>query len=139
MMIDGEDQEVESKKAKVKLNQWVRLHDYNISQKVQVIVDHFKDNVMELLGGQAKAMVVTSSRKEVVRYKMGFDKYIKKKGYLKIHAMVAFSGVVEFTNHDPNSKELVGEKYTEINMNPNLKGKIGTYNASGKVFLIKEG
>ena len=63
MKMEGSDQEVESKKAKVKLNQWVRLHDYNISQKVQVIVEHFKDNVMGLLGGQAKAMVVTSSRK----------------------------------------------------------------------------
>ncbi|MCK4507933.1 MAG: type I restriction endonuclease subunit R, partial [Desulfuromonadales bacterium] len=62
------DEEVDSKKATVKLNQWVRLHDYNIAQKVQVIVEHFKDNVMGLLGGQAKAMVVTSSRKEVVRY-----------------------------------------------------------------------
>ncbi|GHB24505.1 hypothetical protein GCM10007094_10690 [Pseudovibrio japonicus] len=45
------DDEVESKKAKVKLGQWVRLHDYNISQKVQVIVEHFKANVMGLLGG----------------------------------------------------------------------------------------
>ena len=65
----------------MKLNQWVRLHDYNIAQKVQVIVEHFKDNVMGLLGGQAKAMVVTSSRKEAVRYKMEFDKYIAAKGY----------------------------------------------------------
>jgi len=121
--IQAEDTEVESKKAKVKLNQWVRLHDYNISQKVQVIVEHFKDNVMGLLGGQAKAMVVTSSRKEAVRFKMGFDKYIHEKGYQKIHAMVAFSGEVEFTDKDPNSAGLIGEKYTEVNMNPNLKGR----------------
>mgnify|MGYP001547981091 FL=1 len=74
--VASSDAEVDSKKAKVKLNQWVRLHDYNIAQKVQVIVEHFKDNVMGLLGGQAKAMVVTSSRKEAVRYKLAFDKYI---------------------------------------------------------------
>jgi type I restriction enzyme R subunit len=43
------DAEVDSKKAKVKLNQWVRLHDYNISQKVRVIVEHFKDNISGLL------------------------------------------------------------------------------------------
>lgn len=61
MKIEGKDEEVESKKAKVKLNQWVRLHDYNISQKVQVIVEHFKNNVMGLLGGQAKAMIVNNS------------------------------------------------------------------------------
>lgn len=123
MKINGVDHEVESKKAKVKLNQWVRLHDYNIAQKVQVIVEHFKDNVMHLLGGQAKAMVVTSSRKEAVRYKLCFDKYIMEKGYQKIHAMVAFSGEVEFSDKDPNAAGLLDEKYTENNMNPNLKGR----------------
>jgi len=123
MKIEGADEEVESKKAKVKLNQWVRLHDYNISQKVQVIVEHFKDSVMGLLGGQAKAMVVTSGRKEAVRYKLGFDKYIAEKGYNKIHAMVAFSGEVEFSESDPNVEGMLGEKFTENNMNPNLKGR----------------
>jgi len=123
MNIEGADQEVESKKAKVKLNQWVRLHDYNISQKVQVIVEHFKDNVAGLLNGQAKAMVVTSSRKEAVRYKLAFDKYIIEQNYARIHAMVAFSGEVEFSDKDPNSAALLGEKFTESTMNPALKGR----------------
>lgn len=123
MKIAGQDEEVESKKAKVKLNQWVRLHDYNISQKVQVIVEHFKDNIMGLLAGQAKAMVVTSGRKEAVRYKLGFDKYIKEKGYDKITAMVAFSGEVQFNENDPNAEGLLDEKFTETGMNPDLKGR----------------
>ena len=121
--IKAKDAEVDSKKAQVKLNQWVRLHDYNISQKVQVIVEHFKDNVMGLLGGQAKAMVVTSSRKEVVRYKKEFDKYVARKGYSSIQAMVAFSGEVEFSDKDPNATELLGAKFTERSMNPGLKGR----------------
>ncbi len=115
------EQEVESKKAKVKLNQWVRLHDYNISQKVQVIIEHFKNNVMGLLGGQAKAMVVTSSRKEAVKYKLAFDKYILSNGYKKIHAMIAFSGEIEF-NDELNASQNI-EKYSENNMNLNLKGR----------------
>ena len=123
LKIKEADTEVDSKKAKVKLNQWVRLHDYNIAQKVQVIVEHFKDNVMGLLGGQAKAMVVTSSRKEAVRYKLIFDKYIKEKRYDKLHGMVAFSGEVEFNASDPNSAGLLGEKFTETSMNPGLKGR----------------
>ena len=90
LKMQAADQEVENRKAKIKLNQWVRLHDYNISQKVQIIIEHFKDKVMGLLGGQAKAMVVTSSRKEAVRYKQVFDKYIIEKGYQNIHAIVAF-------------------------------------------------
>jgi len=121
--IDAADTQVDSKKAKVKLNQWVRLHDHNIAQKVMVIVEHFKDNVMGLLGGQAKAMVVTSSRKEAVRYKLGFDKYIAEKGYQKIRAMVAFSGEVAFNAKDPSSAALLGETFTEANMNPLLKGR----------------
>jgi type I restriction enzyme, R subunit len=123
MKMKDADQEVESKKAKVKLNQWMRLHDYNISQKVQVIIEHFKDNVMGLIGGQAKAMVVTSGRKEAVRYKLGFDKYIAEQGYHGIEAMVAFSGEVEFNDKDPNAEGLLGEKFTETNMNPGLKGR----------------
>ncbi len=123
LKVQASDQEVESKKAKVKLNQWVRLHEYNIAQKVQIIVEHYKDNVMGLLGGQAKAMVVTSSRKEAVRYKLCFDNYIKKKGYQGICALVAFSGEVEFNNKDPNVDGLLGEKFTESSMNPNLKGR----------------
>ena len=127
MKIAGQDEEVESKKAKVKLNQWVRLHDYNISQKVQVIVEHFKDNVMGLLGGQAKAMIVTSSRKEAVRYKLSLDSYLQskkaEKGYHNIAAMVAFSGEVEFSDTDPNAAALLGEKFTEANMNPGPKSR----------------
>lgn len=123
LKIQEQDQEVESKKAKVKLNQWVRLHDHNISQKVKIIVEHYQDNIMGLLGGQAKAMVVTSSRKEAVRYKLAFDKYIAENGIKEIQAMVAFSGEVEFNDKDPNSATLLGEKFSEGNMNPNLKGR----------------
>ncbi|MEG2267330.1 MAG: DEAD/DEAH box helicase family protein, partial [Acinetobacter sp.] len=121
--IEEKDDQVDAKKAKIKLNQWVRLHDHNISQKVRVIIEHFKKNVMGLLGGQAKAMVVTSSRKEAVRYKQAFDKYVAEQNYANIQAMVAFSGEVEFADHDADSSHLVGQKFTESNMNPNLKGR----------------
>ena len=117
------EETVESRKAQVKLNQWVRLHDYNIARKVQVVVEHFKTKVMGLLGGHAKAMVVTGSRKEAVRYKLAFDKYIAAKGYAKLYGMVAFSGEVEFTEKDPNAEGLLGMKFSEIGMNPGLKGR----------------
>ena len=121
--IEDADDQVDSKKAKVKLGQWVRLHEYNISQKVKVIVEHFKDNVMGLLDGQAKAMVVTSSRKEAVRYKLAFDKYLTESKYSSIAVMIAFSGEVEFNQNDPNSTALLGEKFNEKGMNPGLKGR----------------
>ncbi|MFW2125067.1 hypothetical protein ACG94O_19455, partial [Acinetobacter ursingii] len=67
--------------------------------------------------------VVTSSRKEAVRYKQAFDKYVAEQNYANIQAMVAFSGEVEFADHDADSGHLLGQKFTESNMNPNLKGR----------------
>lgn len=121
--LENGDREVDSKRAKVKLNQWVILHDHNVSQKVKVIVEHFRKHVMNLLGGQAKAMVVTSSRKAAVRYKLAFDRYIAENRYTKISAMVAFSGEVEFQENDHHSEALLNQKFTEINMNPGLNGR----------------
>jgi type I restriction enzyme, R subunit len=121
--VSSADTEVDSKKAQVKLNHWVKLHDYNIAQKVRVIVEHFRNTVMGLLSGQAKAMIVTGSRKEAVRYKLEFDKYIHKKAYSQLSAIVAFSGEVSFSGTDPKCAGLLGEKFTESNMNPDLKGR----------------
>ncbi|MGQ9350702.1 type I restriction endonuclease subunit R [Mycolicibacterium gilvum] len=97
---------------------WVKLHPTNISQKVAIIVEHFRDNVAWRLDGKAKAMVVTSSRKAAVRYKLAFDKYISEQQYTDIAALVAFSGEVT----DP---DFGVEKVTETSalMNPGLKGR----------------
>jgi type I restriction enzyme, R subunit len=89
------DGELVDKSAAIKsVMKWVRLHPTNISQKVQIIVEHFRANVGPRLGGKAKAMVVTSSRKAAVRYKLAFDKYIAEKGHSDVAALVAFSGEV---------------------------------------------
>ncbi|UAA37734.1 type I restriction endonuclease subunit R [Paraneptunicella aestuarii] len=115
------DHEVDSKKAASKMAKWVRLHPYNIAQKVETIIEHFNSKIKHLLGGEAKAMVVTSSRLEAVRYKLAFEKYVQEKGYKDVNAMVAFSGEV----NDPDYSLLHGKDhaFTEINMNPNLRGR----------------
>lgn len=112
---DGEA-EVDSKKAAVRIAKWVRLHPHNIAQKVEVIVEHFRANVVGLLGGQAKAMVVTSSRQEAVRYKLALERYASDKGYDNVSPMVAFSGEVI-------DKDVGPDPFTETNMNPGLKGR----------------
>ena len=56
-----------------------------------MIVEHFRKHVMHLLNGQAKAMVVTGSRKAAVRYKQEFDKYMATMGYMDFKALVAYS------------------------------------------------
>ena len=95
---------------------WVKLHPTNIAQKVQIIIEHFRENVGWRLDGKAKAMVVTSSRKAAVRYKLAFDKYVAEKGYTDVAALVAFSG--EVTDLDSAL-----ENATETTMNPGLKGR----------------
>lgn len=58
----------------------LRLHPYNISQKVAIVVEHFRENVQPLLNGHAKAMVVVGSRLEAVRWKLALDAYITENG-----------------------------------------------------------
>ncbi|MPV36717.1 type I restriction endonuclease subunit R [Georgenia subflava] len=115
---DGQDydsEKVDKSRALQSLMQWVRLHPYNISQKVKIIVEHYRVNIAHLLDGHAKAMVVTSSRKEAVRYQKALEAYITEKGY-GLKALVAFSGTVE----DP---ETAPEPVTETTMNPGLRGR----------------
>jgi type I restriction enzyme R subunit len=97
---------------------WVRLHPYNISQKVQIVVEHFRTYVAPLLRGHAKAMVVVSSRLEAVRWQLAIRKYIAEHGY-PIGTLVAFSGEV-------NDKDSGPEGFTErsTSLNPGLKGDI---------------
>ncbi|WP_298610456.1 type I restriction endonuclease [uncultured Thiobacillus sp.] len=113
---DYDDEQVDQNRALKSLMNWVRLHPHNIAQKVQVIVEHFRANVMWRLNGRAKAMVVTSSRKEAVRYKLAMDKYIKAQGYRDVSTLVAFSG-------DVNDPESGPSPFNESNMNPGLKGR----------------
>lgn len=112
-----DEKEVERASAVRKLMGWLRLHPHNIAQKVEVVVEHYRENVAPLLDGKAKAMVVVASRLEAVRWKLAIEKYIKEKGY-KIGTLVAFSGEVidKESGPDPFSE-------TSQTMNPALKGR----------------
>ena len=114
---DYDDKEVERSAALKGIMGWVRLHPYNIAQKVQVVVEHFRQYIAPLLNGHAKAMVVVGSRQEAVRWKIAIDKYIKDRGY-GIGTLVAFSGEVK-------DKESGPDPFTEAGhaMNPNLNGR----------------
>jgi type I restriction enzyme R subunit len=100
---EWDDKEVERDAALKGLMRWVRLHPYNVSQKVQIVVEHFRENVAPLLEGRAKAMVVLASRVEAVRWQLAIDKYIKSRGY-KIGTLVAFSGEVDDKQSGPDPK-----------------------------------
>ncbi|MEP6495256.1 MAG: type I restriction endonuclease, partial [bacterium] len=112
-----DDREVERSAALKRIMSWVKLHPYNIAQKVQVVVEHFREYVAPLLDGHAKAMVVVSSRVEAVRWQLAIEKYIKAHGY-KIGTLVAFSG-------DVNDAESGPDPFTEnsVSLNATLRGR----------------
>ena len=112
-----DEKQVERSAAMKRLMGWVKLHPYNIAQKVQIVVEHFREFVEPLLEGKAKAMVVVGSRVEAVRWQLAIDKYIRDQGYA-LRSLVAFSGSV----NDPESGP---EAFTEnsTTLNPNLKGR----------------
>jgi type I restriction enzyme, R subunit len=114
---EWDDREVERSAAMKGIMRWVRLHPYNISQKVQIVVEHFRENVAPLLSGHAKAMVVVGSRLEAVRWQLAIDKYIKEQGY-KIATLVAFSGEVRDSQSGPDPFI-----ETSKTLNPNLLGR----------------
>jgi type I restriction enzyme R subunit len=105
-----DDPEVPQQKAVKAVSRFLKLHPHNISQKVRIIVEHFRHNTQHKIGGKAKAMVVTSSRLHAVRYKQALDDYISEQGY-NLGALVAFSGTVEDG----------GVEYTEKWMNDGIK------------------
>lgn len=114
---DFDDKAVERGAAMKGIMGWVRLHPYNIAQKVQIVVEHFRERVAPLLSGKAKAMVVVASRVEAVRWQLAIERYIRERGY-KIGTIVAFSGEV-------SDKESGPDPFTENSktLNPNLRGR----------------
>jgi type I restriction enzyme, R subunit len=109
--LEGEDSEskiqVDTGEAVSSIVRYARLHPTAIAQKVRVVVEHFRRNVQPLLDGQARAMVVTSSRMEALNWSRKMDAYIAEKGY-DLRTLAAFSG--SLTDED-------GETVTEVSLN----------------------
>jgi type I restriction enzyme R subunit len=114
---EWDDKAVERSTAMKGLMQWVRLHPYNIASKVQIVVEHYRENVQPLLEGKAKAMIVVGSRKEAVRWQKAIGAYIRRQNY-PLGVLVAFSGEVNDTESFP---EAVTE--TSDALNPGLRGR----------------
>jgi type I restriction enzyme R subunit len=102
-----EDPEYDPARAKRAIARFVTLHPYNLAQRAEIVVEHFRERTAKKIGGRAKAMVVTSSRLHAVRTKLAIDAYVAEKGYRDVHALVAFSGKVIDE----------GDEFTEPGMN----------------------
>lgn len=102
-----DDPKMQTNDAKRQIARFIQLHEVNIGQRVEMIIEHFRTTVMPELDGHAKAMVVTESRAGAVKYRQAFEDYVTKKGYKDIKALVAFSGKVTVDD----------KEYTEAGMN----------------------
>ncbi|MBZ0070858.1 MAG: type I restriction endonuclease subunit R [Gammaproteobacteria bacterium] len=112
--IEG-DPEFDIKKAKKKLRRYVESHDHAIRLKAEIMVDHFHEQVLAAgkIGGQARAMVVTSGIERAIQYFHAFKAYLveRKSPY---QAIVAFSGEHEYG----------GAKVSEVSLNGFPSGEI---------------
>jgi type I restriction enzyme R subunit len=102
------------RQAAKEIARFIELHPHNIAQKVEIIVEHFRNHTRHKIGGKAKAMVVTRSREHAIKYKLAFDNYIREKGYHDIQSIVAFSGSMTLS-------DFPGETFTEVKMNRGIK------------------
>lgn len=91
-----DDPEYDKKRAQKKLKAYVESHEHAIKKKAILMIQHFMDSVIrnKKVGGMAKAMLVTSSRANAVKYKNAFDDYLVKINN-PFKAIVAFSGEIE--------------------------------------------
>lgn len=108
-----DDPSMPAQKAAKKLCKFMRLHPRNVSQKTETIIEHYRSCIKPLIGGRAKAMVVTDSRLQAVRYMLSFQRYLSEHHYTDVHPLVAFSGTVI----DPETNL----EYTEPGMNIDYK------------------
>lgn len=102
----NDNREYDKKKANAKLKAYVTNHIATIEKKATIMIEHFFQNICKKIGEKAKAMVVTSSRENAVKYYLFFREYLQK-NYPEYQALVAFSGV----------KEINGESYSEVGLN----------------------
>lgn len=87
----------DKKKAQKKLRQFVESNKFAISQKAEIMVNHFHDQVISKgkIGGKARAMVVTSSIERCIEYYYAINKFLadRRSPY---KAIIAFSGEKEY-------------------------------------------
>lgn len=104
-----DDPEFDTKRANKKLRRYVESHDHAIRLKAEIMADHFHDQVIAAskIGGQARAMVVTSGIERAIQYFHAIKAYLveRKSPY---QAIVAFSGEHEYKGAKVSEASLNG-------------------------------
>ncbi len=101
----SEDPSFETLKARRAIARFVTLHEHNLAQRAEIVVEHFRRHIAHKIGGRAKAMVVTSSRPHAVRFYRALRRYVDEHGY-DLGVLVAFSGSVKDEGEDVTEARL---------------------------------
>ncbi len=102
----ADDPRYDRRRAEYLLRSYVDQDPETIRKRIEIMVEHFHAHTAQMIGGAAKAMIVTRSRLHAVRYQQELAAYLRERGY-PYRALVAFSGTVRDGSHD----------YTEAGMN----------------------
>ncbi|MBG0816069.1 type I restriction endonuclease [Planomonospora sp. ID82291] len=112
MSQEPDDREVERRKGQALLARFAELHPTSVSQRAQIIVEHFRRHTASRMGGRAKAMVVTGSREHAVRLGQAIRDYVELNGYTGCGTLIAFSQTLRLA--DGHGVEV---EYTEAGLN----------------------
>lgn len=104
-----DDPEFDTKRASKKLRAFVEGNDHAIRLKAEIMVDHFHSQVIakHKIGGQARAMVVTSTIPRCIEYFHAISAYLKERKS-PYKAIVAFSGEHEYKGMEVTEASLNG-------------------------------
>ena len=109
------DPEFDTKRAKKKLRRYVESHDHAIRLKAEIMVDHFHEQVLALnkIGGEARAMVVTSGIERAIQYYHAIRDYLSERKS-RYQAIVAFSGEHDYGGARVSEASLNGFPSSQI-------------------------
>lgn len=112
------DPEFEKKQAQKKLRAFVESQPETIHQKASIIVEHFHTQVIDKgkMGGQARAMVVTSSILRAIEFYYEISRLLEERKS-PYKAIVAFSGSKNYGGKDVTEADINGFPSKDIEDN----------------------
>lgn len=117
-----DDPQFDKKKAQKKLRAFVESDSYTIDKKAAMMVEHFHEQVIAKgkIGGQARAMVVTSSIPRCIEYFYAINKHLAER-HSPYKAIVAFSGDHKYNGQEPPLTSAIMNGFADLKIPKEFK------------------
>lgn len=103
----ADDPLFDKKRAQSVLRSYVENQPYAVKEKAGIIVEHFHNSVKSKIGGQGRAMVVTSSIQRAIEYYYAITEALQAR-HSQYRAIVAFSGDANYNGETLNEAKING-------------------------------